>query len=276
MTQQHAEEPDDRPARELIELGSAALGVSGGAAVTVVAGPVVGGLTGVAITRGLRLIGLEVRQWQISRRQEARIGGVVNAAAAEIERRLEAGDTPRDDGFFVENKDRSRGFELLGGVVLAAADAYEELKVPFLGRLWASLIFRPDITPEHGNTLLRLAERLSYRQLAVVALFFEMARSSELSFLDADRQVLGYPPFPDGLGLELQDLADLSLLGIEQNDGRYAPLRGTYGGGTLAEVDLGNLGLAPTGADLAELMGLADLDRASKSGVMETLKRSAE
>lgn len=274
MTGTRGSEPEDGPARELIEGGSAVVGTFTGGALSLVAGPLVGGPVGVVVSRVVRRIGIEVRARQIGPRQEERIGGVLLVAAAEINRRLEAGELPREDGFFVEETGRSPGDELLEGVVLAAADAYEELKVPFIGRLYASLTFRPDITAEHGNALLRLVERLSYRQLACLAFFIARAGDLELSHFDADRELRGFPPIPAGLGLELNELGDLGLLGVESTGGAVVPAGATYGGAKLEGVQFGNVQPLPTGSLLAELLGLAELDTSAHQTVVETLQAS--
>jgi hypothetical protein len=56
-------------------------------------------------------------------------------------------------------------------VLLNAASAYEERKVKHLGWLYASLALDPSITRGYANLLLQLGNRLTYRQLACLALF---------------------------------------------------------------------------------------------------------
>ena len=82
-------------------------------------------------------------------------------ATLRAQERLEDGETPRDDGFFdpgIEGHD-APAEELLEGALLFAANAYEQRKVPLIGRLYASLVFT-SIPVAHANWLLRLAERL--------------------------------------------------------------------------------------------------------------------
>jgi hypothetical protein len=59
--------------------------------------------------------------------------------------------------------------------MLHAASAYQERKVPYIGFLWASLLFRPDLSLDYAHVLLRLADRVSYRQLQVIAFLAENA-----------------------------------------------------------------------------------------------------
>src|SRR5207244_756261 len=124
----------------------------------------------------------------------------------------------------------------------------QQRKVPFMAAMFASLAFEPEITPAYAHYLIRLAGRLSYRQLAAIAYFAENAGSRELDELLADREVRGHPPFPEGLDAELVELGqDASLLGITQSDGTVVPTRRTYAGvegdqiANLAPTDRGRL-----------------------------------
>jgi hypothetical protein len=78
----------------------------------------------------------------------------------------------RSDGFFNEdNTGRSSAEEIAEGVVLAAQRDHEEKKLRAYGNLLGNLAFCPQFSRAHSNLLTRLAERLSYRQLCLLALF---------------------------------------------------------------------------------------------------------
>jgi hypothetical protein len=65
--------------------------------------------------------------------------------------------------------DRSSAEELLEGVILAAQRESQERKVRFYGYLYSNLVFDPTVDRAHGNYLIRLLDRLSYRQVCLLA-----------------------------------------------------------------------------------------------------------
>ncbi len=162
---------------ELIEGGSEIAGASVGAAVGLIGGPpgiVAGASAGVLLTKAFKRIGSDLHQRFLAPREEIRIGGAAAVAASVIAATIEAGELrPREDGFFDENEngDRSAAEEILEGVLLKARDAYEEKKIPFLGRLYASIAFFREISPGMANHLVELASQLTYRQLVLLAIF---------------------------------------------------------------------------------------------------------
>jgi hypothetical protein len=85
-----------------------------------------------------------------------------------------SGKTLRQDCFF-SNKinERSAAEEIFEGVLFAAEREYEEKKVKFEGNFFANIVFYPSIDRASANFLLRLAQRLSYRQLCLMALFVQ-------------------------------------------------------------------------------------------------------
>jgi hypothetical protein len=86
-----------------IEGGAELGGASIGAAIGFVGGPpgAFGGATaGVMATRALRRLGSEIQQRWFTPRQRIRAGAAFAIAADAIARRLQAGESPRSDGFF--------------------------------------------------------------------------------------------------------------------------------------------------------------------------------
>ena len=127
-----------------------------------------------------------------------------------------SGDQPRTDAFF-DGVPMSTSEELLEGVLIQAADAYEERKIPFIARLYASILFDEEISAQYAHFLLRVAERLTYRQLALLALLADeqikdgrMFHQEHLSAQGAD-PVVGYA---QPIGAELVDLGAMGLIGI--------------------------------------------------------------
>jgi hypothetical protein len=273
----NGEEEDAARTRELIEAGGDLAGGLIGGGLGLLGGPLgvaLGAGGGVLVSRLVKKVGAEIHERILGPRQVERVGVALAAAGGQITKRLESGDALRDDGFFVEeDPEHSPAAELLEGVLLRAADAYQQRKVPYIGFLWASLLFRPDITPDYGHLLLRLADRLTYRQLQALAFFAENANSDELTQLEGRREEEGHWAFADGLGIELNELGgDLGLLGVAQADGTVIRSAGTYNGGDLERVNLWNIALTPLGRNLYELMELDRIPTQEKEGILKLIR----
>jgi hypothetical protein len=249
-----------------------------GGAVGVVGGPLGGAAAGVAVAHALRTVGEEVEERALAPHQHARIGAVWLLAQDEIQRRLERGDTPRTDGFFegADHASRPAAEELLEGLLLHAGDEYEELKLPFLARLYASLCFRADIASGYAHYLLTLARRLTYRQLGLLALFSDEAYEHRLEELELRRTELGREPLTDvhpGLTAELDELGNQSVLGVAQEGGWAAHMASVIDGGSFAGINRTKIVPTPVGRALFELLGLSEI---AESIVGELLREFGE
>ncbi len=266
---------DESRARNLIESGSAVGGALTGAALTFVAGPLIGGPLGALAGRAFRRVGLELHERLLGPRQRERAGAAFAWAAEEIHARLETGETLREDGFFGdETSVRPPSDEVLEGALVVAAESYEERKVPYLGRLYASLAFRSEIDPAEAHVFIRLAGRLSYRQLTILAFFDERAETIDLSELDAEREERGFPSLPAGIRPELEELGDLGLLGVVQERGGPVKPSEAYVPANIDRLHLGNFVLLPLGRELHGLMGLVEISEEDKEGIMATFQGS--
>jgi hypothetical protein len=77
----------------------------------------------------------------------------------------------REEDFFIEKPgERSSAKEIAEGILFAAQREYEEKKVRFYSNLLANLAFTT-LTRAQANLCLRTGERLSYRQLVLLAIF---------------------------------------------------------------------------------------------------------
>jgi hypothetical protein len=249
---------ESRRLRSFMESGAQVVGQAAGAAVSVVVGPVLGAGAGAVLGDLLARGAREVYDRLLAPRQAARAAGALDVAFVRIDERLRGGDMPRSDGFFDAGQDgRAQAEEILEGTLLTAANAYEERKVPLLGRMYANLAFDPTVSASHANFLLRVADRVTYHQLQLLA-FFAAAQSGEyehaLIRLTAHVTETGRLP-GEALGAELSDLADAKLIGGRQNDGSvtatYATEQGDWGPTMLPRV-----ALRPLGATLHRLMEL--------------------
>lgn len=233
--------------RDAISVGAEIVGgAAGGALGFLFAGPVGAagaGAAGVVISRSLMAVGEEVCDRILSPRERARVGAAVAVSAARTQERLQAGDQVRADGYLSDGTSRPPVDEITEGLLLAAQRAYDEKKVPFIGRLSANLNFRPDLSLESASVLVRLAEQLSYQHLCLLKLCSENASGIPLKGGKAEGRVKG-----PAHGALLSDLLYLERAGFINNGG-VAVLG-------LSDIDPPKMRLQLFGAHLFELMEL--------------------
>jgi hypothetical protein len=164
---------DQVPAAErFIKLGSSLVGSPSGALLSLAVGGPEGALAGSVAAPVVSWTLSEFVHRALSRREQARVSGVLGVAAQRLEELLESGETPREDGFFTEKPgDRSTAEEILEGVLLAAQREHQEKKIPFMGNFYANLAVTPGISPTHANQMLRLASEMSYTHLRLLVIF---------------------------------------------------------------------------------------------------------
>lgn len=244
-------------ATRLIEGGADLAAASIGAAVGLIGGPpgaFGGAAASVTATRLLRRLGADVQNRMLAPRQRIRAGAAYAVAAEEISRRFDAGELPRADGFFdASTAGRTTAEELLEGVLLGAADAYEERKVAHIGKLYAALVFDATISRAHANYTIVLAQRLTYRQLALLAVIWDRD-AVPLADTAAQEEPRKQLLFSDELVIEVDELERLGLVGRGQPGG--SPQRG---GATFVDasgVGITGLTLTGPGKRLYDLMEL--------------------
>ena len=167
--------------RQLIYDGTAMLGSGAGAAVGAVlgllggpGGAAVGGVAGKLIENLISKVGQEISERHLSTREKVRVGAAFTIAAAEIRQRIENGDSLREDGFFDEKQTgRSDAEEVAESVLLKAQREPEEKKIQYMGYLYASIPFDPEISAHVAHQLSKAAEQLTYRQLCILRLCAE-------------------------------------------------------------------------------------------------------
>jgi hypothetical protein len=193
---------------------------------TAIAGPV-GGIAG-----GITAAGIEVmiRKFvskhlpkeedihrNLSINEEQRLKKVLSQFNTKMIQNLSVGSgkTLRQDDFFSSSiNERSAAEEIFEGVLYAAEREYEEKKVKYEGNLSANIVFDSRIDRASANFLLGLAQRLSYRQLCILALLTQHER-----FHLRDTSYRMIERFNDmGLLAILQDIFDMyseSLLFVD-------------------------------------------------------------
>ena len=167
-------EKNDR-IQQLINYGAEIAGATiGGASGFLAGGPAVAGLGaagGAVVAIVLRNVGQEILERQLGPREKVRMGAAFTIAVAEICRRLESGERPREDGFFDKNQTgRSDAEEVTESVLLKVQREPEEKKIQYMGYLLSSIAFSPQISVHMAHQLTKVAEQLTYRQLCILKL----------------------------------------------------------------------------------------------------------
>lgn len=136
------------------------------------------------LTRLFKSIGTEIKGRFLSRREEVRIGAAYTFAINKIRENQELGLELRKDDFFGEAEiERPPSVEILEGIILSSQRQFEELKLKYLGNLYANICFDPSITKQHANQLIKTADNLTFRQFCILQLLNERyVASQQLTF----------------------------------------------------------------------------------------------
>ena len=244
---------DNKPLKELIDVGSEIVGGAASASIGfLVAGPpgaIAGAATSPLLTHAFRRVASEIKSRVLGPREEVRIGATIIYAREMIEENLSSGKQIRQDDFFsAQGNDRPTSEEILESVLLIAQREPQEKKLRFYGNLMANIAFHPEVDRGMANLLIRLAERLSYRQLCVLALLadkdnYELRRENYHNEEDASLAVMSL----------VQEIFDLETQGMLNASGSALL--------DLTGVCPGMMNLQGTGAALYNYMELWRVDR---------------
>ena len=222
-------------------------------------GGTLGGPAGAALGKMLEELGEDFVNRVLSNAERRRTVEVFGHVREGVQRRLNAGESPRSDDFFTAPREmaaklsapwgtlRPPAWELLEAALLNAGRTYEERKLPFKARLVEHALFDEKIPPAYAHQLERLANTISYRQYCLLGLFGH--HGLHPGFTDP-----GLSLDPDSsAGLELEELARLGLVGAHNpgGDGDYLD--------SVLELGFGYMGLTRHGRRLHDSMGLDEL-----------------
>jgi hypothetical protein len=262
--------------RSFIASGGRVAGGATGAAIGLIGGPVLaiaGGAAGQAIGDTLAAGAVDFYDRVLSRRQGARAADALALATVAINRRLAAGDTPRQD--FVDGADdSSEAPEVLEGTLLAAANAYEQRKVEYIGRFYANLAFDPTVSPSFANLLLQLLDRLTYGQLRVMSVLGDEKYLDLILRVGSEREK-GFFRSNDDVVAEMDELSTMGLVGYVQADGKILPPTAVWGGDGIsswARAKLYQARLTAMGQRVHDLLGLADMPDDERDAVVRGLR----
>jgi hypothetical protein len=177
--------------QELIETGADLAGAAiGGALGFLAAGPVGAagaGAVGVVIAKGANKLLGDLANRKMSYLETERIGATAAIALNTIKERLEAGDSPRNDGFFDKSTgERSSADEILEGTLQKSKNEHEMKKIEFLGKFFANLSFAPSVSAGEANHYLNIINNLSYRQICILNLILAKTTLSGINLRRQD------------------------------------------------------------------------------------------
>ena len=140
-------------------------GISGGLAALSTAYPAFSPLFSV-----LQPVAEDFASRALSANERDRVDKTYNEIIGKIKLKLDSGLVPRTDDYWDVNYEPvSNATVLLEGVLIKARDEYEEKKRRYYPNLCANMCFAEHLSYERLNTILRLFEQLTYRQLQILA-----------------------------------------------------------------------------------------------------------
>lgn len=241
--------------------GDVAGGVGGAAVGLLLGGPtgaVAGAASGPLLAEAARKVFGDIASRFLSSREEIRIANAAFHATSEIAKRLERGEQLRQDDFFnPDESGRSDAEEVFEGVLVKCKNEHQEKKAPFLGYLFANVAFS-SVSASNANAILKLAERMSYRQFCILALCFQ---EDEFGFDSMQFVRLRSHPSGDEAAFLLTDWRELrseSIAVIEPEKSVEGPK------------------IRPTSVGTAayELLGLSKIPRAEIQELVDLVKQS--
>lgn len=170
-------ESKEEAKKELIENGadyvgsaaSAGVGAAISGALAGLPGIVLGSLAGTAVEKAFQAIGAEISSRALSQSETRKVETVYTLAKEFIAENLNNNKKLREDDFFDEKiNGRSSAEEILEGTLQVAQREYEERKLKCLAKLYANIAFSTDITAPTASYLIKLAEKMTYRQIIIL------------------------------------------------------------------------------------------------------------
>ena len=160
----------EQPGRALIEAGAPVAGSMCASAAALVFGPSSGAVqVDPRLAACLRAAAAEAAPIAVPR-ERVRAGAVLAFAVEHSVTLARGGRRLRSDAFFAGRTGvRPAAGEVLEGIVTAARLSVDERRVRHLGYLLAEVAYSPDVDAELVGRALRMAEPLTWRQLAVLA-----------------------------------------------------------------------------------------------------------
>lgn len=176
MTQNNQQDSEKSAVSSLISWGAdIAGGISGGLIGFALGGPLgaaAGGPAGQVIGHVTKSVVTDIANRTMSHYERKRVGIAAVRTLKAIDERLEAGELLRNDASFNEanSDERSAAEELFEGVLLKCKSEYEEKKTFYIQNIFVNIAFNSEISPDAAYSLLSIVDRLTYRQICLLAL----------------------------------------------------------------------------------------------------------
>ena len=107
----------------------------------------------------------------LSEKEQLRVDDSLVFALLKIRENLNNGLNIRQDDFFSTNVNfQSKAEEIFEGVITKNKIQYQEKKIKFIGNIYANAAFRDDTSVEELHHILEIADRLTYREICILAL----------------------------------------------------------------------------------------------------------
>ncbi len=227
------------------EIGGSVAGSTIGLAIAGPVGAIAGAIVGPLVGATFKKVGTEISEKIMGPREQARVGATYTLALEKIAKIIDTGKKVRNDDFFeVQENDRSKSETILEGTLLKVRNEYEEKKIRCYSNLLANLSFDNSINFEKGNTLLRILEQLSYRQIAILAYFSTIEDLSTQNWMISFKDKADLGKYQD-FYFELMDIYNKQLL------------KQTGGG---ISMSASSLGISPLGKTMCDLIGIEEID----------------
>lgn len=246
--------------KSLIDKGSNIGGSVSGASVGLVFGGPVGAISGAVagpiITDLFKKIGIELTNRLLGNREKIRVGATFSLAMDKLDQEIKKGKKFRNKEFYESTaNDRSEAETIFEGTLLKARDEYEEKKIIYYSNFLANINLDNSISFEKGNTLLRIIEQLSYRQIVILSYFEEVDK------LDTEKWKISF--------------ARIKELGKYQDF--YSDIMDLYNQQILQEPNSVSMGvksliLSPLGKVLCGLLDIHNVDSQDKHIVKDTVQ----
>lgn len=209
----------DESKNEIIDFSADVVGGTvGGFIGASIAGPLgllIGSVGSATTIKAIKCIAGEMSKRLLSKREEIKISNALTCAINSLNENIKRGKLIRTDDFFDNTmNDRSSAEEILEAILYKVQREPEERKIPYIGNIFANVVFDTEIFPELAHQVVKVAEQLSYRQLCLLKIF---SGFTQLDLRKSDYRSVN--SFDSQLYSILYECYDLYIKGLIANGG---------------------------------------------------------
>ncbi len=216
--------------------------------------------SGPIITNFLETVATEFKGRQLTLYEKEKIGAVLYYVMTKINEKQAQKQVPRSDDFFSSPiNERSAAEEIAEGVLIAAQREHQEKKLKYLGYLYANIAYNQTISRNNANTLLKIADSLTYQQICLLKVF-----SEKYSNLIRDMNFENYVCNSEQIGI-LQEAYLLYVNQLIDNGGLVMT--------GLRDLTPAKVKLNVFGASLFGLMDLKDMEEEEIKEILALLRK---